>query len=124
VLFDIAGVRELVEARRDALGIEIEAFGEIASGALRVPGEKLDDARCRVVLAAARGGAPSARASRGGTANRASRSGRGSVVDAKLPDLLLKPSQMLPGISAVSIQFRRGLARASIASATASSSTA
>jgi hypothetical protein len=89
VLFDVAGVRQLVEARRNALGIEIQGFGEIASRALRVPGDKPDDSRCRVVLEAARGGASSARASRGSTANRASRSGRGTVVDPKLLDLLV-----------------------------------
>jgi hypothetical protein len=97
VLLDIAGVRELVEAHRDAFGIEIQASGEVASGALRVAGEKPGDTRGRVALTAARGGAPRTRASRGGAADRASRQSRGTALAAKLVDLLLQPSQALPG---------------------------
>lgn len=102
VLFYVAGVRKLVEGRRDVLGIEIQASSEVTSGALRVPGKKPDDARGRVALAAARGGAPGARASRGGTTNRASRSGRGTILAAKLLDLLLQPSHVLPDVSSIS----------------------
>src|ERR1700728_4707420 len=97
VLLDVAGVRELVETDRDGFGIEVQVSGEVAGGALRVPGQKPDDPRGGLALAAARGGAPGARASRGGTTNRASRSGRGTVLGAKLLDLLLEPTQVLPG---------------------------
>jgi hypothetical protein len=43
------------------------------------------------------------RARRGGTANRASRAGRGMVLTAKLPDLLLEPSQALSDVSSIGV---------------------
>jgi hypothetical protein len=89
VPFDVAGVHQPVETCCDALEIQIQALCEIASGALRVPRQKLDHACRRVVLVAARGRAASARASRGGAADRPSRSGYVTILDAKLPDLLL-----------------------------------
>jgi hypothetical protein len=68
-----------------------------------VLGEKLDDGDGRVVLMAARGSAAPGRASRGRTADRASWGDRrDTIVEAKLLDLLLQPSQVLSGRGAIS----------------------
>jgi hypothetical protein len=77
----------------------------------RVPGKKLDAPRGRVALAAAHRGAPGARASRAGTENRASEDGRGTVLAAKLLDLLVQPCQVLPDVSPISVHTAGSRAR-------------
>jgi hypothetical protein len=103
---DLAGLRELGQASRDASWIEVQTFGDIASGAPGVLGEELNDAHLSVSLtnagrrtAIAR--APGSRAARG-----ASRSGGGwaPVVGPELVDLLFKPSQMFLYFSTFSLE--------------------
>lgn len=65
---------------RDLSGIQVQALTEIASGASRVLEEEVDDARLAVGPAAARSGAPTARASSGRTAHRAGRRGSSRAV--------------------------------------------
>ena len=64
-------------------GIEVQAFSEVTSGAAWVLDEEGDDARLAVVLAAAGGCAPVARASSSRTAHRAGWSdrSRAAIVD-------------------------------------------
>jgi hypothetical protein len=62
---DFASLCELGQMGRDLSGIQVQAPGEIASGACGVLNEELDDARLTVGLVAARSGAPIAGAPSG-----------------------------------------------------------